>query len=974
MQNESPKAQPTFEERDRTSTSEILSTTPFVAGDSSRFLALLDELDKTTLGENYQGQDTKIVKIVKESIKCLAQVFYLYGFRPINRKATMMALIKGIERMLSFLILKGNDQWMAYLKYKCCNFYAFFETEGSDLIPTLSGLEGDRADCVLGGVFYMYQKRLQREDMVKFRSFYTTILQSKMGMPRPGKDMVEAAVKKTVTHLTTEPIRDEPEVVILGGRKQVILSRDTMKAQIVRTVREMFDGVILRNDDMYEPFFPSTSANYNRGRGGGGAVTTIMDLIHQKGLAQSEERLVQCKVEKVIVSGKLTQEFSSTRVLDQQKLDEDMGEEEVLGLIWDDKILKQHWKTTFDHIVAEAITESPLVEAVGLSEALKVRVISKGPPKTYTALKPLQKFLWSKLKTQKVFKLIGTPVTEDEVNNVFGEMTGWDQIVNGDYKASTDNLKSWTSECAAHAIIDILNENGVDESDSFFLSQDWREMFLRALTGHVFVDTEGRYLPQKEGQLMGSIISFPFLCLINAAMCRWALELSDGCQYRVRDAPIFDDKGRYVKRARLMINGDDCTMKSNNPSVIRLWESITAYGGLMTSVGKTLYSLRHRPVVVINSQTFDYNWEEKRWSVRRYVNMGILKGQKRSVALQEKSSSVAADQLGSLHRELYSTCPKDIWKVVSEMFICFNRTALEKYPGIPWDVPEYLGGIGLVPVDNEIGYFNRVACSLIIRDGLLNNIQKEQPAISWNMHKLTMKEIREYKIEKVYFSKVRKTLDYFNLDFWNDEFCAGYEEIDDNFSKLYKYYTVEQLFTRKVSDIGNWSSDKLEPLKNPYSNNALRKNQKIWRNVSSKLAKTGCKVDGLKVRTTEDLLYKKDLASIPVMLGDFLPKEEKVKSIITMDDDSETEISSMSLESSDEKDHVWVFDFDNYIPHPDYRFLQEWTVDGITFKFNPYTEGSGNYRTSMYNRDGESLASYQERRDRTLARLTFCPL
>lgn len=159
-------------------------------------------------------------------------------------------------------------------------------------------------------------------------------------------------------------------------------------------------------------------------------------------------------------------------------------------------------------------------------------MISKGPPVLYTYLKPFQKFMHGHMRKQKVFRLIGTPVTEKIINEVFHSSAHNEdmQILNGDYKASTDNLRGWVSETLADELCKVLKENGSFEIDQTLL--------VRSLTGHIFQMKDGSKKPQTDGQLMGSISSFPFLCLANAALCRLALEWSYGKRIPLHRVPL----------------------------------------------------------------------------------------------------------------------------------------------------------------------------------------------------------------------------------------------------------------------------------------------------------------------------------------------------------------------------------------------------------------------------------------------------
>jgi len=309
------------------------------------------------------------------------------------------------------------------------------------------------------------------------------------------------------------------------------------------------------------------------------------------------------------------------------------------------------WEEEYWKIFDLAKKEKPFVEAVGLPEPLKVRVISKGPPLLYTFLKPMQKWLWKVLKQHKPFELIGRYVTESDVNGVLCNLKEDEEAVSGDYVSSTNRLHKWVSETISDRIMLRLGENipktDLEQLPNNFMG-DLKKLMLTALTKHIFVPfkahgdqvlvdgkpeiAEHETLPQTEGQLMGSIVSFPILCIANAALCRMALEGASLVKRKEKVVYRLTRKGTG-SLAPLMVNGDDCLLKGPKGTLRNCWESICGFAGLESSVGKTYFS---DSFCTINSTIFKRT-PENRWVESKYVNMGLMMGRKRMGAGLKKS-------------------------------------------------------------------------------------------------------------------------------------------------------------------------------------------------------------------------------------------------------------------------------------------------------------------------------------------------
>jgi hypothetical protein len=514
-----------------------------------------------------------------------------------------------------------------------------------------------------------------------------------------------------------------------------------------------------------------------------------------------------------------------------------------------------------DEIKRLAIVEDALVEAVGLAEALKIRVISKGPPLLYTFLVPLQKFMWSTLKNNKVFKLISEPITVDHIIERIGVPRDDQIIINGDYKASTDNLHSWVSECIGRELVRCIRHSH-QPGEGYEFDEDHEEMFIRSLIHHQY-EVDGIWMPQLEGQLMGSVTSFPVLCLANAAMCRWSLEVADNRRYRLSDVPY--KKGGSI--APLLINGDDCTLKGSRSNLRAIWERITSFGGLSTSVGKTLFSLVEKPVCVLNSTT--YHLVEGVWTHIKFVNMGIMFGRTRSGTGEAATRTYS--QMGELHAQLRRSCPEDVWKEVSNRFIYYNKTSLVPKNscfegdrgqgwGIPWDMPQYLGGAGLEQKEafNEL---NKWCATLIIAKKDSDKrfrILREKKDPLWIVHDKVNDRLKSFDDVLEGFREIR-AMKMVNLSVEFEE--PPFLSTEDEFGRFYKYLTIESLFKFDLKSLFRIvERNKYGRKKEKIRASDLERHNEYVRKVNNRTwlrARNEFRQHSLRQRQDHEILYEK---------------------------------------------------------------------------------------------------------------------
>jgi len=419
-------------------------------------------------------------------------------------------------------------------------------------------------------------------------------------------------------------------------------------------------------------------------------------------------------------------------------------------------------------------------QASFILEPLKVRAVTAGPVVPYWILKPFQKALWTYLKDHRAFTLVGKPVTEDYLNELFLKdsdhpwaPSAWDEdddrfLESGDYSAATDNLRAHFSRFTW----DLLMERGD--------GPQWvRRIGSKSLVGHtVHYDPKLKLAPVKQwnGQLMGSILSFPILCIVNAAVCRlayhsrlglienfreevnwqpnalyqsksWAdlaeeedVETHGSFRFQLLDQEAKEELCRQRRRVPLSklpigVNGDDCTMLYNAKERA-VWARFAEHIGMEPSVGKCYTA---KDWLQINSTGFMLvDWAagpanglavEKSFQRSAFINFGLLTdkkirgGQKRTFT-----------DLGECAREFLHGHPTKDHEWLMSIFIKYHSRQgglLRDVPsGMSWWLPEHLGGLGLPwtrpieDLDREISPRQRMMATMILNSLQLNSARR----------------------------------------------------------------------------------------------------------------------------------------------------------------------------------------------------------------------------------------------------------
>jgi hypothetical protein len=621
-------------------------------------------------------------------IGAILDLLQIWGFQRGLRGLCFQKTYHHWKSLLPFF----KQSWMRLAKYKLA---AFFSAQTDQELPPIPpGLLDMDSPCVLvSGSGYRFLRTLMlKSDRTTRLGILESLKLSKKGMPRPSEKDCAQKVVETVRLLTT-PVVEDPRkwwgLRPLSAATEAPLrwgdledyeesdgvwyaDRNELCYELRRTVREVCEGVSYSLADRGRPLFPSINAAFQRSRAQGGAAGHII----ASWAKASSERVT----------------WDSAVHLDRQRPEAQIEIDDLCLRFW-------------SYCLRQALDEQPRVRPVGLAEALKVRVISKGPAFTYFVLKPLQRKLRELLCRFPEFRSLrrGGDLTPDDFQEVIGGSLpdGW-RFLSGDFEAATDNLRSWVSETIWAEIVSCLHLSKAEEMLGY-----------HALTRHVFridklagvegvQDLLGVDIPQSTGQLMGSIISFPVLCIANYTISRMVIE---------RDSFVRSRRHMRYCMGKLpcFINGDDVVFKCSLDGR-KAWRNYAGAAGLKESVGKTY----HSPLFLeMNSRLMEYVAEEReelrfvdsntgavRFRHFRYVpfvNLGLVNGMKRSegkYGVEDILGSEREMSLGARHRELLEEVGAAWAEPTHRLFLIRNQQLLEQVH-VPWYVSERFGGLGL---------------------------------------------------------------------------------------------------------------------------------------------------------------------------------------------------------------------------------------------------------------------------------------
>ncbi|APG77082.1 RNA-dependent RNA polymerase [Beihai narna-like virus 12] len=395
------------------------------------------------------------------------------------------------------------------------------------------------------------------------RIFANTILHGlKKGMPKLSEAHVIDGYLKHRERLSTDKGPVDP----------------ALRECITRTCREIFGGMKFPETTPVLTQNVSSKSSLHSNRSEGGALSEIFseeDPLEYYGECFTEETgPLSIKTNKFAAMEKLGQIRERTA----RVLRSDEGSK-----------LSSHWQTQ------------------AILEPLKCRMITKGELRWNAAWSDIQKEMFRRLGRYEQFKLTRGHEIEKQDSLMFQvsgdplDLDGDQFYVAGDFSAATDELKADATRAAIEGFTDPVLRN---------------LLTVNLLNGLINYPPKYEIDPvhQANGQLMGSIFSFPLLCAINLAIYRYTWESRDKSGFR-----------KPIDSLPVLINGDDIAFRTTR-WFYEDWKKNSAEAGLIASRGKCYFT---KKFFLVNSRLIHSTPTGILTQAIPYVNYGLVTGQKK---------------------------------------------------------------------------------------------------------------------------------------------------------------------------------------------------------------------------------------------------------------------------------------------------------------------------------------------------------
>lgn len=365
---------------------------------------------------------------------------------------------------------------------------------------------------------------------------------------------------------------------------------------------------------------------------------------------------------------------------------------ESLDLVYEEYNSCPTWSEVFETYDTN-LPSNHTVGVEGIVEPLKLRTITKGPYKRKWLSQPLQREMADCLDKMWQFTLntsnsnieLITHLNKKciELHTRYSLPTGAGATTfshddywwcSGDYQGATDAISIHHTKASFEAILvqtDRLNEAHKQ------LFRD--EMYEQTIEYPKW--TQIKKVLQQNGQLMGSVLSFPVLCAINFVAYWESLEEHLGVTLTVYEIPC-------------LIHGDDILFRTTKAHYKKWEETIERYG-LTKSVGKNYF---HPRVFTIDSELWIQSVAHGQTTFKKYLPMNcktILQGRhERAIESDGRDAPIAMwDKFNS--SIVGSQDPEYFLK----KYLCNHKTLLRRLTHTPQGIlnmflPQQRGGMG----------------------------------------------------------------------------------------------------------------------------------------------------------------------------------------------------------------------------------------------------------------------------------------
>jgi hypothetical protein len=296
------------------------------------------------------------------------------------------------------------------------------------------------------------------------------------------------------------------------------------------------------------------------------------------------------------------------------------------------------------------------VEIIPLKEPLKIRTISKGNALKYWLAKPMQRMMRDLTRKYPQMALTGGPLEHSHIQWLWSETDSlckriapycpdidldFSHVVSGDYKGATDGIDIRATKMAFETILSMVDfgSSGLAsfwdgtplQYDRAETIEKWKNSLRDVLYEQTLHYPEGGPDPtlQSNGQLMGSNLSFPILCVINLIGYWTTLEEYTGLQFEPNQLPV-------------LVNGDDILFRTPRPrpdnpnSFYELWKKNITTLGFELSVGKNYI---HDRVFTVNSECWVISGAQEAAPMFRrirHLDVGLLTNNNAAARLENR--------------------------------------------------------------------------------------------------------------------------------------------------------------------------------------------------------------------------------------------------------------------------------------------------------------------------------------------------
>jgi len=524
---------------------------------------------------------TEVVSIVQRTDAVLKGLVLL-----VRHHGAKDEIVEQLEKQLhSFLDNSGCETvWLSRIKYVYT--YPLAKYLKNDPPPS-----PDRCFVPTGGLRSWMKERLNALNTTNYR-LWCSWLQCKRSTLPLSEDIIEAAYDKHLLTLTKFDNGDDETI------RQIFQNRTFLKViwELRHAVTEAYSA-----SKSFEDWMPSHNSCFENTRAAGGQKTQLAEIcgLEERDGDKSHKNLYPLAQTEFFSIEYRPWVYTKTGVSYNfhQERRHHYGHEE--------------WSQLREAALAIDLSKPLNCTIQAVLEPNKVRVISKGNALPYYTCKPLQKALHGCMRQLAPFRLIGRPFLADDLIPLQQNADCDDTWFSVDYSAATDGLSWKYSGKILKFLIQDLPE----------VDQERAMMVLGPHALHYPVKGGRRDIVlrgvMQNGQLMGSILSFPILCLANFGVYCLATHSRHD-----REEWSFEDRINHV-----LINGDDMVYSDKPES----WNDLVCIAkkvGLEMSVGKAYV---HREYANINSTSviapLQYEGVMRTPREVPYLNTGLFFGQ-----------------------------------------------------------------------------------------------------------------------------------------------------------------------------------------------------------------------------------------------------------------------------------------------------------------------------------------------------------